>query len=723
MPFIGIFAFHKTRPMNIVEHYPLLRPFSAYACGICIAYYGWDSRPFSIGRMQQAVLLLFLFIVLLWLMHCFTRYRTRKIFMFWLLPLYAYLGMCSVFISLPSEAEVSESAMDETFRTYRGYVREPPVLRERTVKLNLQLDAVAENGRLLPMKEKCLLSLERDEVAENLNYGDVLLFRTRLRPVDPPLNEAAFNYRKYMIRRGVCRQAYVSSAQWTWYGKNVGNPLLLHVSRWRGYLVELLKNGSLDDASKGLVATMLLGDDSFLDPEVSGTYSAVGVSHVLCVSGMHVGIIYLMLDNLLFFLKRNRVQRMLKVLLLVAAVWLYACMVALTPSVVRSAVMFSFVSLGKLFRQQTQTYNSLLTSAFLMLLFRPLLLFEPGFQMSYLAVWGIVCLQPRLQQCWQPRSRLLAYLWGIWSVSIAAQLFTSPVSIYCFHQFPTYFLLSNVVVVSMAPLVIGLGLAYLLCTFSALLSAIVAKVLDTIIRIMHGGVTAVAAIPGASISGIYLSPLQLVLLYAALLLLLSFLMKRRAFVLLLVMGCFCAVAADGLWHAYRNLTRQETRLYAVAHHAVVEVANGRESRVFTDAPENYAEGAFGFSLRECQLKNGNLHPQLQRSDTLTEHWVKCGNYFQIGDLSFWIPQGSVRRGQSCFPDGFPDYLLVGDSLKTPPSRVLDVLRPYTVCLLPGLPAYRRRQWVQVCDSMNISMIDMGESGMLKIAVCCSRNIY
>ena len=707
--------------MHITEHYPLVRPFFAYVCGICIAYYGWDSMPFLSAGTHGMLCVSCLSVLLLWLCHCFTRYPTRKVFGVWMLLCYAFAGLCSATLSLQPVAGSPASGTDEAVRTYRGRVLEPPVLRARTVRLVLQLEAVAEDGRFRPVKEKCQLNLEREETAENLVYGDVLLFRARLQPAEPPLNEAAFDYRKYLARRGISRQAYVPSGRWTLQATGRGNPLLQLTSRWRSRLVSLLKDGSLNEASKALVATMLLGDDSFLDPEVSDTYSAVGVSHILCVSGMHVGIIYLMCSYLLFFLNRNRAQRVLKALLLAAAVWLYACMVALSPSVVRSAVMFSFVSFGKVLRQQTRTYNSLLTSAFLMLLLRPLLLFELGFQLSYLAVWGIVCLQPGLQQCWRPRSRVLSWLWDIWSVSLAAQLFTSPVSIFCFHQFPTWFLLSNVVVVGLAPFVIGLGMAFLLCSFSPLLSAAVAKVLDALIRLMHGGVAAVAAIPGASIQNIYLSPLQLALLYAALFLLLSFLVKRRASVLLAVMACLCVVAADGLWQAGRNLACQEVRLYAVAHHAVAEAVCGRESLIFTDAPESYAGGAFDFSLRGIQLKYGNLHPQLLYADTLAESWVKNGLYFQVGGLSFWMPQGFVRRDGNRFPENFPDYLLAGDSLQTPPDRLLETLHPSTVCLLPGLSARRRRQWTEACAFRRISILDMNESGMVKIDVEKQKN--
>lgn len=703
--------------MHIIERYPLIRPLSAYACGICIACTMGDILPFPSAVMPFFPAGLFLGVLLLWLLHGVTRYRTRKIFGLWMTVLFTVFGMNAALHTLPH----AETAADEVPRTYRGILVEPPALRARTVKLTLQLQAVAEDSLFRPVEEKCLLSLERSETAENLNYGDELLFKSRLQPVEPPLNEAAFDYRKYLARRGICRQAYASSGQWTLSGTGNGNPLLLQTSRWRSRLVFLLKNGSLSEDSKGLVATMLLGDDSFLDPEVSGTYSMVGVSHILCVSGMHVGIIYLMFDYLLFFLRRNRVQRMLKALLLVAVVWLYACMVALSPSVVRSAVMFSFVSVGKVFRQQTQTYNSLLTSAFLMLLLRPLLLFEVGFLMSYLAVWGIVCLQPRLQRCWRPRFRLAAYLWGIWSVSIAAQLFTSPISIYCFHQFPTWFLLSNVVVVTLAPFVIGLGMAYLLCSFSPLLSGLVAKVLDVLIRIMHGGVAAVAAIPGASIQDIYLSPLQLALLYAALFLLLSFLVKKRASVLLAVLCCLCAVAADGVLHVFRNQERQEVRLFAVARHAAVEAANGRDALFFTDVPEDYAGGNFDFSVKGSQLKNGSTQARLLLADTLTDGWVKSGTYFQIAGLSFWVPQGFIRKDGFRFPDGFPDYLMVCDSLKTPAENVLQVLHPSAVCLPPKLPAYRRQQWKEACAAAGISLLDMGDCGMLKINIENQKN--
>ena len=696
--------------------YPLFRPFLFYVSGIAVSYGCFCRFPDFTGWHPAVPLLLLLLLGAAWASHLFIRYRSRLLFGWLLPPLFFVFGWISMQChcretSLPLSQDVTEGRA-----CYQAELCAPPVLREQRVRLEVRLQAVRSASGWEPLREKCRLTVARDAAAESLSYGDVIWFCAALKPVAPPLNEGEFHYARYLFRRGVVRQGYVSAGQWERTGLRGGNPLLGLSAHWHRRIFLLLKESRLNAESKGLVSTMLLGDDALLDPSLTTAFSKVGVSHILCVSGMHVGILYMMVNYLLFFMGRNRRLRQIRSLLHVAVIWGYACMVGLSPSVTRAAVMFTFVAVGGLFRQKARVYNSLLTSAFLMLLLRPLLLFETGFQMSYLAVWGIVSMQPWLQRLWSPRSRLLRYLRDLCAVSVAAQLFTAPVSVYCFHCFPTWFLLSNVVVVTVAPLVIGTALLYLLVSFQPLLAEWTARLLDGLVWLMHGGVEWVGRLPGGSAAPLAMDGVQLALLYLLLAFTLLWLQRKKVRLLGLALCCLLLYLGDGVGRAVANRSCRELALYAIPHHYAVEYGDARSTMVFTDAPELLLEGRFDFFMQGSRLRHGRSLAGDAFRDSLSGCWVKSGGYFQFGSCSFFCPEGPFRTNPASGPLPFPDYLLVGDSTLVRPEKLLSTLAPGCVCALPGIPTSRTGRWRTACAERGIPFVELGRSGMLRLGI-------
>ena len=172
-------------------------------------------------------------------------------------------------------------------------------------------------------------------------------------------------------------------------------------------------------------------------------------------------------DSKLFtvFLSKNRQQKAIKTIILLLTIWFYAAMTGMAPSVMRASTMFTFVALGNLFRRQTNTYNSLLSSLFFLCCINPLILFDVSMQLSYSAVFGIVWLQRPIKNMYFPKTKLGNYVWEIVAVSLVAQLLTAPFAMYYFHQFPTYFLLANIIIITFTPFVVGASMLSLLISF------------------------------------------------------------------------------------------------------------------------------------------------------------------------------------------------------------------------------------------------------------------
>ena len=261
--------------------------------------------------------------------------------------------------------------------------------------------------------------------------------------------------------------------------------------------------------------------------EVKQAYATAGAMHVLAVSGLHVGIIFLILNTLLSIFDTSKKGRVVKAIILLIGLWSYALITGLSPSVLRAATMFSFVIMGTVLNRKSSIYNTLAASAFFLLLINPKLLFEVGFQLSYIAVIGIVYLQPLIYKRIYTRWWLLDKIWAITAVSIAAQIATLPLILYYFNQFPVYFMLSNLIVIPSAVVILSLGILLFITSPIPPISESVGWVLNKFIEGLNFGIKEIEVLPNALIEGLSISILECVALYIIIILFIRGLKFRK----------------------------------------------------------------------------------------------------------------------------------------------------------------------------------------------------
>lgn len=326
------------------------------------------------------------------------------------------------------------------------------------------------NRKEYACKGNAIVYLKKDAFFANLEMGDELWVKVHFKEVSNG-NFSAFNYEKFLFRKQIYYQAYLSPDKVMKVEKAKFNSFLRYSQKIRASLLEKIGKCGLVGDSKGLASALLLGQMKSLDEELKGAYRSAGVVHILCVSGLHLGVFVWCIMQVLFFLKQKRSLIGLKILILLLCIWGYAFVTGLSPSVLRAATMFSFVFVGQCFDREIKIGHSLVTSALVLLWFSPAMLFSIGFQLSYLAILGIVYIQPLFDKLYKPKSRCLYYFWSLLTVSLSAQLLTFPLVIYYFGQFPTYFLFSNLVASPIAAILIPLGFAFLSLSFVSLFLA------------------------------------------------------------------------------------------------------------------------------------------------------------------------------------------------------------------------------------------------------------
>ncbi len=373
---------------------------------------------------------------------------------------------------------------------------------------------------------------------EPLNCFTTLLIKGSPEWISQAQNPYMFDYQKYMKNQGVYLNDHLN---------NYNNQVLKRVSsgslyspslQTRSYLQGIIETYITDVDALALISALLLGDKQFLEPDLLEDFKTTGATHILAISGLHVGIVYMLCSFLLGFLKRGKLKY-LNFFITILILWSYAFVSGLSPSVFRASLMFSVFSFGTVLKRTPNPYNSVFVSAFLLLIFNPQLIYSVSFQLSYTAVLGVVLLYKSVYTVFVFEYRIFDYFWRITAVSVSVQITTLPLVLYYFHQFPVYSFVTNLVVIPGAALIITLGFIMMLASPFGPLAEIMGKVLSFVASLMYKFISFVAGWPFNKIEGIEPVSAQVLALFIILGLLLYFLKtKKLRYMLYATIGVF-----------------------------------------------------------------------------------------------------------------------------------------------------------------------------------------
>ena len=381
----------------------------------------------------------------------------------------------------------------------------------------LEVKSVHIDGQWKDSQGKVLIYHQGDDP---LVPGQILLVRKPPQEIGSPINPYEFDYRQYLARQGIYyRQFLGKDFQLVDSNPKMGlDYFLVHL---RHHIGEMLKAKIPDETSAQIALALLLGQKKELDPMTREAFTQAGVMHILAVSGLHVGIIYALFILILKPLKLKKEKARIYLLFVILIIWLYAFLTGLSSSVVRAATMFSLLTFGQMRERRPSIYNILAFSAILMVTINPDVIIEVGFQLSYLAVLGIVMIQPLILNLWLPRHKVLEYVWQLTSVSLAAQLVTFPLSLYYFHVFPTYFLLGNLLILPLAFLIMQVGVPLMIFGWIPFLGDGLGWVLSWLIWLQNWIAEAIRLIPGGKMDRLTMGFSGMILVWGMLLVIAS----------------------------------------------------------------------------------------------------------------------------------------------------------------------------------------------------------
>ncbi len=435
--------------------------------------------------------------------------------------------------------------------TYVLHIRE--VLKANQYSNRYKAEVVQVGGQ--STLGKVLLSIQKDTTQE-LSVDDQIITSKDFIEVRSPLNPYQFDYKSYLAKEGIYHQAFLTKEEFL---RVESKPTFLgRIAKIRNSIQTSLKEEGFSKDEYGVINALLLGQRQELSRELSNDYSRAGAIHILAVSGLHVGIILLLLSMFFKPVESLKYGKIIKLILILLCLWFFAILAGMSASVVRAVTMFSAVAIGLSLQRKNSVEFSLVFSMFVLLLIQPMFLFDVGFQLSYLAVFGIVTIQPKLYELWSPKFWLLNKAWQLTTVSVAAQLAVLPVSLYYFHQFPGLFLLSNLVIVPFLGMILIGGVLIIVLSLCSILPDFLVMVYGSFISYMNSFVRFISQQETFLFSDISFSLGMLLSSYLMIVMGFRFFEKRRVQRLIGVLGA--VLIFQGVILYEKHATSQEKEL-------------------------------------------------------------------------------------------------------------------------------------------------------------------
>ncbi len=540
---------------------------------------------------------------------------------------------------------------------------------------------------------KLLLNVKKDGTQNRLRVDDILIGEILFKPLSPALNPYQFDYKSYLEKQYIYGQI-LTSRNALFKVDSKSRSLFGIASDIRTYINGKLKPYPFKLDELAIINALLLGQRQDVSKAIYTNYTDAGAIHILAVSGLHVGILLLILSFTFKPIEHYKHGKRIKTVIIVTFLWCFALITGLSASVIRAVTMFSIIAIAMHLKRPTNIYNTLAISIFVILLFKPLFLFDVGFQLSYLAVFAIVIIDPILYALWHPRLWVIDKLWHTLTVTVSAQLGIIPISLFYFHQFPGLFFITNLVIIPFLGIILGFGLLIMLLASINLLPTILAQTYGHVIGLMNRFTGWVSRQDTFLLKDLPFNSLYVITSFMMIIAIVK-LLKKRSYInlkaLLIAILCFqCAM----LYTAYTKPSNQfiifhknRYTLLGIIERDTIVVAHNFDSitRKNNNIIKDFTLGSHIRNIKEDTLRPVYIlhHKKLLVVDSLGVYNV---NSFQ------------------------PEYVLLRQSPKINLNRLIDSIAPkYIIADGSNYKSYIK-QWEAICKKKKFPFHQTGKQG-------------
>ena len=569
--------------------------------------------------------------------------------------------------------------------------------------------------------KKCtgnILVYLKNDSTRRLQYGDIIAFKGQIQKINPPKNPYAFNYQKYLHFQNIHYQCFVSNPDyWKITAIGHGNFISKKAIEIRHYFLAILEKHIPTPNELAVANALILGDKNNLDEEIKTAYAHTGALHVLAVSGLHVGLVAWFVNVLLNLIRfRSRIWKIAKASILIGVVWSFALISGGSPSVLRAATMFTFLIIGLSLNRFTNIYNSLGISATILLFWNPYLLMNVSFQLSYLALLGIIYFQPKIYSAWIFKNRLGRFFWKLSTVTFGAQIGTLPISLYYFHSFPFFAWLSGIIVIPAATIILGSGmLLFVLESLFPFLAFIPSTVLNYAIWTMNSFIFLIGKIPFSVQIGVWVSVGFVILMYALIGNIALALSTRKLKWLLPAAGLFLVISINYSFASFEKIQQKKIIIYHSSGNTILDFFEGKNG--YSIATQNIPQKKLSFPSQNNRWANGikkveQLH--FENKNFKTNNLLYQKPFIQFFDKKIFLVDDSFQLKNH--PKINVDFILFYKNPKINIQTISDNFIFKQIIFDASNSQWKIKKWKTNCQNLNISYYDIFEKGAFVIAL-------
>ncbi|MEN8124613.1 MAG: ComEC/Rec2 family competence protein [Bacteroidota bacterium] len=545
------------------------------------------------------------------------------------------------------------------------------------------------------VKGKILVNILKDSTYKILNVDDILFTKGNIIDIEPPLNPFEFNYKKYLQKQQIYHKIKLENKE-VFLLTEERQTIKGLASKVRNKINRNLLKHNFSEDQMAIINALLLGQRQNISKNLYDNYKNAGAVHILAISGLHIGIILLILNFLLKPIELIKNGKIIKFILLVLLLWAFAFLAGMSASIVRAVTMFTALAIGLTFKRRANGNNALVISMFFLLLFHPIYLFDVGFQMSYLAVFFIINLQPVLVHFFHPKQKLIRYFWQLFTVTIAAQIGVVPLSLYYFHQFPGLFFISSMVIIPFLGTILGFGFLILFLVSFEVLPVMFVKFYALIINTLNSFISFIAHQESFLFQNIPLSSVLTITIYLALFSGLVFLKNKIPRNLIILLLSMIIIQGVLIYEKYSLQTTNEFVIFNKKRSSLIIDRSGAQITILQD------------TLREnsSNIKTiRNFKTNIGKLDKIETKALK--NIFIFNNKNMLIIDSStvyINRFRK------PELLLLRQSPKINFERMIKMVQPLRVIVDGSNYKSYIQKWEKTCKENDIIFYNTSKEG-------------
>ncbi len=591
------------------------------------------------------------------------------------------------------------------------YIESAPVSTKKRYKYTSRIQLMNKDSTF-QQKDKVIAFFPKDSLSRTLTPGNKVFFQGRLSKIRNSGNPGAFEMQKYYASKHISHFLFIDEESWQSIpGDENFESIQLFARSLRYKMITAIKQYIPDQKNRAIIEALSLGYKRELSPELKNRFADAGAMHFLAVSGLHVGIIYLLLAQLFNILGNSYRARKYKTLFIIAGLWGYAFITGLSPSVTRATLMFTFLSAGRILHKETPIYNTILASALLMLWFKPTLLYDVGFQLSYTAVVSIIFFYPKIEALFTFSNGLLRKIWQLTALSLSAQIGTFPLTIFYFSQFPVYFLISNLLVMPLVILILYATALFFILSWWEMAAKLVALLLNYLSEAMNAVVYGIYQLPWSKLEHLHLGGFQIIMLYLAIASLMSWIVHRKsskAAYLLIFLICYFT---GSIFNKIEQSNQKDFIVYQSTNKSLAGIVQGNKANIILnrdiDTPE---PEEMKYILKPHHIKSG-----IKKIDYINQQKNGSKEIYKFVNHNVLFVYNNCWKNYSTKEKYKVDLLILSAGCMNSIENVLELFEPGSVILDSSIYGWKLKVFKEQLKKKQLSYYAVSEKGAFKLS--------